>query len=309
MPSRSLAGALVALASTALLCLAPASRATELQVRWEGPPRLTLPVKLRYGVPAISCTLNDLPSALILDTGSQISLLSTETARRVGVRASEGPGTRMILTGSHGRETARLALVDRFATAGGWSCRQLPMVVRDRTSEPATRGGERILIDVLSGRVLRGMCSFVTFDPASGTVTLGFTDKFRPSSRDAVSTSLGFEHELPHADIRVDGVRVRCLIDTGTTAALELNPQDAAAVKLRVRSSGTQRRRIGIGESGSSASLIRSGRAAQIEIAGVQLRGAEVLSVADRSKVGFGFLKYFRTTFDFRRGRLWFEGR
>jgi predicted aspartyl protease len=296
------AGRKLAPALAALLLLVSSAAAAP------APTFVRLPLKLRYNVPAVPCTLNGSAVWMIVDTGSQVGLLAAETAARVGVHPLPGGTGSAQLTGSHGAERANVGMIDRLAV-GAWSQADVPTVIRQRTAQRYSTDllSPPVLIDVLSVQLLRRVCSYVTID--SSTVEFGFQQAFRPIDANRGAVPLRFRRGLPYADLVIKGRRFECLVDTGTSAPLELNARDAADTGLRAKAGGASRLRIGIGEGNRQAARVRTGILAQAQLGGASLRNVEAAIVPDSSKIGFGLLRHFRTTFDFQHDRLWLEPR
>lgn len=267
-----------------------------------------LPMKLRYGVPSIPCKVNGREVWMIVDTGSTACLLAAETAARVGVRPMRGAERAAQVMGSHGTESAGVASVARLS-AGDWSWTGVPMLIRQRRAERYDTGifAPPVLIDVLSVRLLKSACSYLTIDSTAGQVEFGFAKPFQARREAHSSIPLRFIAGLPCLDVAINQVRLECLVDTGTSAQMEIHAGSAGAAGVRADSTTAPKLRIGVGRGNPQAARVHSAIVPQARLGGATLRNLECVLVPDASKLGFGTLRRFRTTFDFARNRLWLE--
>ena len=79
-------------------------------------PLGTVPIRLIGNVPVTVVGINDQPALLILDTGSDVTLLSRAAAARLGVMSERNPS--LLLSGAGGRLQAARAVLPTLQLAG-----------------------------------------------------------------------------------------------------------------------------------------------------------------------------------------------
>lgn len=79
-------------------------------------PLGTVPIRLVGNVPVTVVGINDQPALLILDTGSDVTLLSRAAAARLGVMSERNPS--LLLSGAGGRLQAARAVLPTLQLAG-----------------------------------------------------------------------------------------------------------------------------------------------------------------------------------------------
>ncbi|MEA3011508.1 MAG: hypothetical protein QOD42_53 [Sphingomonadales bacterium] len=82
----------------------------------------------RVGLPRIDVAVNGLAQEAVFDTGANLSVLSAETARRLGVRILDGASS--VGNGVQGNVPIRLGIADRL-TIAGTTLRNVPFLIID----------------------------------------------------------------------------------------------------------------------------------------------------------------------------------
>jgi len=180
-------------------------------------PRGTVPVSLVGRTPLVQVMVNGAPLRFVLDTGAERSILSEEAAKRIGVIRDEWAGT--TLSGVSGI-VRRPNAIPRTLTLGGVA------LVRQRLSHdvslavvPTLAGGFGAIADGLLGRDY--LSSFdLDLDSAHGSLALmAVTDcsgQYLPWRGRYTSIPVEAIKGAPLVIMaRIDGVRVRALLDTG----------------------------------------------------------------------------------------------
>lgn len=199
------------------------SAAPHFSVEWTVPDEVRVPLRLHRGVPQAACRINGRAVWMIVDTGSQATVLEADTAARCGVLLLERAGGKITLAGLGGTEPARAGLPAEMSL-GGWRWRRLPCLVRTRqTRAPGlVLFPARLRFDLLGMDALRAMCSSLTLDFPRRELILRFRQK---SSADPTGEPLEFGDGLPYVRIR----GAACLVDTGSAGGPEIGLGTGAA--------------------------------------------------------------------------------
>jgi len=260
----------------------------------------TVPMKIEEGELVVPIRINGKgPYEAILDTGGAASI-SPDVAKEVGVKAVgavEGIGSGGSFAEAYGRaETMQVgdAVLDRPLFA-----------VRENPAFP----GQIIVGHELFQRMV------ITVDPEKESVTLTRPEAFAPDGKPLV-LPFRFQDRMPQVDASVDGIPGTFCVDTGQNMPIDLNApfveEHHLAEKLKAH---IPTKSVGAGGLTNAKLYARIGTAT---VAGTDVRGilATIATGASASSsqsrylagcFGSGFLKRFRTTFDYARMRILLE--
>lgn len=275
-----------------------------------GPGTITsVPMELRNGVPLIPCRINDDATLwMILDTGSQISIIESDTAKRCGVASNFQGHAVLSINGVAGTEPAALASLESFRLAGRtWP--HLPCLVRSghtRLSGGALMGSRRVSLNIASVSSLRAACSWIAFDYPRRRVEFGFQKPFRPPTNGTAGIPLRFRDGLPYVRLSASGVSWDALLDTGCTTELEVSATEAEHLSMKELQDYSEVIRAGIGIRPAD-SRFKVKQLAEINGLGSEIGMAHAVVVNDVPKIGSGLLRRFRVTVDFESSTLWLE--
>lgn len=268
-----------------------------------------VPMDVRDGLPRVACRINDRQTVwLILDTGSQVSVFERQSAENCGVVIEHGPSGKVMMAGAGGSEQGFRALLDSVRLAGRTWVHQ-PCLVRSgdtRISGTALFGSRRVVLDLMGVGPLREKCLWVAFDFPRRCVELSFGRPFVPPADGTQAFPLAFRDGLPYMTLNSSGVSWEALVDTGSTAAIELDPATALRLRLEATAEKNQTIRTGIGDSRFGTRVIKS-RLKTLDGFVTCAAPMDVLVVNDVPKVGCGLLKQFRVTLDFERSEMWLQ--
>ena len=208
-----------------------------------------LPVELRSSVPVLTVEINGKPASMILDTGSDSTVLTRIAARRLGV--AEGGAARQ-LSGAGGNEQLTLAQIDHLSV-GGIHLERVQVLLGDAPRPPI----DGLLgIDVLVGYELEldlphrraalyraRQCATARPDWDGPLIQL-------PVQQQARSGHL-------FVPVHVDGEPLRAMLDTGASATT-LSLQSAEDVRV----------------SGRRLAALPSQRGQSVNAGGISIRGS-----------------------------------
>ncbi|MFC6839753.1 aspartyl protease family protein [Xanthomonas theicola] len=153
------------------------------------------------GRPVIEAQINDKgPFAMVVDTAAQTSLLAPSLVQELALRPLEGD---MTIIGAVGMQTAKIYPVERL-NAGLFDERQLEMLALPNDSITSARG-------IIGMERFAG--SKVLFDLTAGTLTIAPSSAAASGHATVAGTTDG--NGMLHVPLRLDGVSVQALVDTG----------------------------------------------------------------------------------------------
>lgn len=277
---------------------------------WSAPSSVEVPMRLDSGLPHIRAQLNGREVELIVDTGSQATVLEADTALHCGVRTAKKSEGTLSLSGISGSESALMGVPERIEI-GRWSWQGMPCLVRTTQSEIPRQGflggGRRFLINVLGMDAMRRMCSFVTLDYPGAKAVFGFRDAFKPvAGRKSWRTPMVEKGGLPHVRVGDGRSKWMAVVDTGSSSCVEVGRDIAERGGLRRETDWPRIFRMGVGTTNSTAAVPVAG-IRSLELLGPRLLNVPAVLVPDSAKIGSGLLRQFRVTLDFRRSALWLE--
>ena len=273
---------------------------------WNAPDELRVPMKLDHGLPSVACRINGHEVSMFLDTGSQRTVLEAVTALKCGVRVINPADFHPNINGTKGIEPALVGLPDTMQL-GDWHWKGLPCLVRTIQNRPDIDGHWNF--NILGMDALHGMCSYVTLDYLRNEAVFGFRKEFVPPSFGVFSSSaLEVEKNVPIVVVEVGDKHWRAVLDTGATMPVVVDTVTALYLDWTDRFATSNRTLAGLGvpKPGAPTRLLHVPNA-NVRCLGSHIKSADVLVVPDSSKIGSGLLRYFKTTLDFTRNRVWLE--
>jgi predicted aspartyl protease/Flp pilus assembly protein TadD len=285
------------------------SKVSDLYVM-EGAARAVVPFSASDNRPVIQVRVNGAkePLRFLLDTGSGMSVISDEAARRVGVReAARGGAARGI--GGNGRFDIVYGFLSSIEI-GGARIRNVPVYVRPLFNRERPVDGY-IGLTVISKFLTTVDYGTRTFTIDRQPATINSLEPQQPGAAGVeipLRTTLG---GYLSGEVQLEGVDrpLNFIIDTG--ASVSVVSQLLAARKEMSRFAGDQRIRVygaaGVAEDVQTlvlprvtlGSLVREGVSAVV----LDLNAINETSGFDQTGIiGGNFLRHFRITFDFQRG-------
>lgn len=280
------------------------------RANWSATGPESVPLIWQQNLPHVTALVNGHPVRLIVDTGSQGSVLEAETALRCGVITVRASEHKFTLSGISGAESALMGVPDKVEI-GGWKWSHLPCLVRTGKSEivgPWPLDRRSFSINILGMDVMRQMCSYLTLDYPHSRVEFGLKQELTPPTGSLVwSIPLKFSDGLPYVKLSDGKAEWWALVDTGASTKAEINAEMADQFGFRKNASRSNMARIGVGAPGKDANqTLHQVRVPELMQLGPRLLNVDMLIVPDRSKIG-AILRPFRVTFDFKRSLLWLE--
>jgi predicted aspartyl protease len=205
-----------------LILLILLAAATTARAACRVQPQTSVPLRVVHGAILVEVMINDRPARMILDTGAQRSVVSKEAVQRLDLALDEWVATTM--RGVGGVERNRNAL-PRSLTLGG-----LPLERRTRTRDTS------LTVASLTGAAFDGLLGRdflapfdLDLDLRSARVTLHRVEDCRGAFLPWESPYLPLPVSNP-ADsalvvtVRLDGVALRALLDTGAGSTVLAAP-------------------------------------------------------------------------------------
>ena len=190
----------------------------------------TIPARTdRVGLPRIDVAVNGQAQEAVFDTGASLSVLSTETARRLGVTVIEG-GSR-VGNGVQGTVAVRLGVADRLEIAGT-VLRNVPFLIIDdaQLTFPVPGGYD---IKAIIGLPVMHALGRVRMEPAAGRLTV-----LPPAAADPAQSNLVAGAAQIFVAVAIDGQEVPLHLDTGANSS-SLSALYAAANPTRIAALAT----------------------------------------------------------------------
>lgn len=269
-----------------------------------GPPAaIRVPLKKISGRPCVRATVNGRPLWLTIDTGSAVSVLEANTAKECGLEILPGgiPATGMLGAESLLRTAPSAVQIGPLSLpARAWFVRQgAPKRPSDRPLlQPAVQ------FNLLGMDRLAGTCRYLTLDSIKGEVVFG-AQHFRPDPGIAYTTApLEVRRGLPYVELRAGAARFSCLVDSGSSVALLLDPATASGLAgPTFRAAGG--RPFGLGDQASARTKAWSTTLPEITLGTGVLSKIDTLILPRSPALGYGAFDRCAVTFDFEGCRLW----
>lgn len=218
----------------------------------------TIPARTdRVGLPRIDVAVNGQAQEAVFDTGASLSVLSVETARRLGVAVIEG-GTR-VGNGVEGSVAVRLGVADRVEIAGT-ILRNVPFLIIDDAQLTFPVPGGYDIRAIVGLPVMRAL-GRMRMEPAAGRFTVR-----PPREAEAGPPNLVAGAGQLFVTVAIDGREVPLHLDTGANRS-GLSALYAAADPARIAALETGEARMA-SAGGAASARIASWRNAPLSIAG-----------------------------------------
>jgi hypothetical protein len=236
------------------------------------------------------------PWRFLIDTGSSVTLVSSDFAARYADRRPGAPAPPVRVRSASGGSALLDAVTVRRLPLGDVRFDHVPALVYD-FSELSDHFGERI-DGVLGFPLFRN--AVLTLDYPRSRILLmplGGASELNPGARVAFDTTA----KIPLIQIELDGRSLLALIDSGSDGGVQLNP-----VGLNPRF------RFGPTPAGTAATLAGDrprelGRLdGEVRVGAYRLRDPVVDLTGELSAIGGGVLRHFSVTFNQRRGDVTF---
>ena len=284
----------------------PDGKRLAFNVAWNAPEVVHTPMRLRNGLPHVACRVNGREVWMILDTGSQRTVLEAETALKCGVQTIQRSVLNAEIGGTNGIEPV-LGAVPETMSIGGWQWNRLPCFVRMHRTRAATGVFTPVRFDILGMDAIRAMCSYVTLDYRHGEVIFGFKKPFQSPGGDIHGEALQWKEGIPVVTVTGADGAWPAILDTGAASAVQVDRATAVANGWWQQAHASDRTITGLGSSPAHQSAVAQARVPHLQILGREVEDLNVLIVPEYSKIGTGFLRYFKTTLDLTRSRLFLE--
>ncbi len=271
-----------------------------------------VPMRWRYGLPVIEAGMNGHRVLLIVDTGSQGTLvLDAATALRIRAATVDHALDRFHLEGTLGREPVILGSI-RHTQIGTWSIDNLPCLIRTHQSMVGGALGRRALpLNIWGMAFLLQSCSYLTLDYPAERITFGFDSGYRPQAgRRNWQVPFRLRGGVPYITLEHAGVRWEALVDSGANGTLEISRATAQRTGLLNQAQAIVGQRLGVGTGsvGSRVAMLRA-NVPVLKGLGPALYDVPAYVVGESPKVGSAVLRQYRVTLDFRRKVMWLEER
>lgn len=274
--------------------------------RWHAPDVVRVPIEIRSGLPCVKARLNDVTDAwMIIDTGSQRSVLEGDVASRAGI----GKLGESRLIGLGGDEKAGIGRIANLQI-GGARLSNLPCLIRQQ--ETSVRTGALmetapVAFNVLGMDAFLGLCTWVAVDYRTHHLELAFNGTYAPKSGAAWKHPLTLRDGVPWLLLQCQTIRWWGLVDTGAGSMLDIESHVATELGLAVAPGGGARIGIGTREPKSAAVSRRLAVLPKVEGVGPSLHGVSAIVGPGPPKLGSGLLQQFRIVLDFAAAAVWIE--
>ena len=222
----------------------------------------------RVGLPRIDVTVNGQAQEAVFDTGAGLSVLSAETARRLGVTALEGEAR--VGNGVRGTVAVRLGVAERLEIAGT-VLRNVPFLIIDDSQLTFPLPGGYDIRAIIGLPVMRAL-GRVRMEPAAGRFTVLAPDEAQPAQPNLVAGA-----GQVFVAVAVDGLEVPLHLDTGANRS-SLSALYAAANPARIAALATSEAHTA-SAGGTASGRVATWRNAPLALAGRSLR-LPALSIA-----------------------------
>jgi predicted aspartyl protease len=215
----------------------------------------------RVGLPRIDVIVNGQAQEVVFDTGASLSVLSAETARRLGVTVIDGAAR--VGNGVQGTVAVRLGVADRLEIAGA-VLRNVPFLIIDDSQLTFPLPGGYDIKAIIGLPVMRAL-GRVRMEPAAGRFTVLPPEEAQPAQSNLVAGG----GQLFVA-VAVDGREVPFHLDSGANRS-SLSDLYAAANPARVAALATSQARTA-SAGGTASGQVATWRDAPLAVAGRSLR-------------------------------------
>jgi predicted aspartyl protease len=254
-----------------------------------------VPLKIISGRPCVRANVNGHTLWLVIDTGSAVSVLEASAARECGLEVAPGG---VQATGMLGTERLRRT------TAGAVQIGALDFPPRPWLVRQIAPFKSAVQFNLIGMDRLPAMSRWVTLDGPKREAVFG-TQRFR-AERGAAYTSAPLETRrgLPYVEIGVGAARVSCIVDTGSSVPLLLDPATAAGLVQRTFRAASGRP-LGFGGQASARTETWSTTLPEVTLGNGVLTKIRALVLPHPPALGYGAFERAAVTFDFEAQRVW----
>jgi hypothetical protein len=241
----------------------------------------------------------------MLDTGAARLVMGARSAAKARVPTVKAGEVQATMIGVVGTEPGLVGMLGPL-TIGTWQVPSWPCFVR--TFESHGQGAsypENILGFDLAAR----WCSFLTVDYRSRQSVFGFGLGYRPRGPRISQAPFHLRDGVAFITLESGGVSWEAVVDTGSFNGIEID--EAIAKKLGVQDQGQVVKGLVLmavgGAVTSDQARLRSIMLPSLKLLGARYPRARVDISPGIPRVGSGFLRDYRVTFDFQQRKLWLE--
>jgi predicted aspartyl protease len=290
--------------SRALALAALAGLAVAAPVRGQDAAIATVPFTFVDNRMMIECTIDGKgPFVMALDTGSSGTVITPETAQRIGVAVAENGTTYGAGEGTVKNGATKLAKLE----LGSRTFRNLDASVLDLT-EIRTKLKFPHFDGIIGYPILKRFATFVDVD--AGTISFEAVTPEVPGGVEATTTA--FTGTLPRIAAKIDGIATTVMVDTGDRSSLTLFGPFAKAHGFYGRYASQPNIVTGYGVGGpvygdvfTLPSLDVLGAHLENVVARASRQSAGAFTSAeDGGSIGEGVLKRFNIIYDYPNGRM-----
>ena len=278
----------------------------------KAPDEMRVKFETDSGIPRIGCRLNGGgPVKMMLDTGSQRTVLDGAVAAANGVDVIKVTEADFTLAGIAGNEKAMVGMLSPLSFANA-TVDHYPCLIRTHHNQVHhgpfwTRSIE---LNLLGFDLPLRLCRYLTVDYAREELVFGFRSDYAPAGKVVRSAPLVIRAGLPWVKLKAGAVEWNAVVDTGSSFGVEVHEELAKKLRIlegaRAIRSGLINAAIG-GTVEARDAGVRIARLEALEGLGPVHRDAEVAISPGIPRVGSHFLRDYRVTFDLKRKRLWLE--
>jgi predicted aspartyl protease len=238
------------------------------------------------------------PIDMVLDTGAPVCLLNDSGGLSGAGKFVDPSQMANTFRGFGAEKLMRYCVLDELRLG--------ELALRDTLAalhQPGRDGGE---IENLIGLSTLAKFGYITLDPFGGEAVFCLACEFVPPPG-AAQVPFTFSGMQILADIEINKkFALTLLVDTGNEASLMLNEASIAALGLAGEAA---RGKSGVYTGLGGKTATKSFRAGFVKIGKILIEDVEVIAVSGDfpPSIGYGLLRRFTTTFDFRRNCLWLE--
>lgn len=265
-----------------------------------------VPFAVQANTPVIQATGADgRPMSMMLDTGAARLVLGARTAANTGVPTVNAWEIQATMIGVVGREAGLVGMAGPLAI-GDWRLPAWPCFVRTfETSGRSIAYPENILGLDLPARY----CSYLTVDYRQRQAVFGFRSAYRPQSAQHSSAPFQLREGVAFITLKSGGLSWDAVVDTGSFNGIEIN--ERIARQLGVQDQGKVIEGLVLlavgGTVTSDQARLRTITLPSVQLLGGRYEKTPVDISPGIARVGSGFLRDYRVTFDFQQKKIWLE--
>jgi hypothetical protein len=251
--------------------------------------------------PRVAVSVNGgLPMPVSIDSGAALNLFNAELAATHGLKVADPKNFGNVFEGLGGQEYAYYGMIDQLV-AGNLTIRNVFTALRI----PSPGLPEQV--DNVLGMTTLAKFSYVTIDFPRREALFALEGKYAPERFIRAECPFILHSLQLILEVQINGTHaVNVLLDTGNDAALLLPESILEKLELTGQAkNGKKGKLLGLG----GVVETRTFRIESLSLGSHHFSSVEVTAVPNAfpPALGSGFLRQFRTTLDFERGRLWLE--